>query len=406
MKIAIYEPEPRICGPLTWAYHVKAGLLWLGHEVDVVSFTKSGKARVAWGTPKPGARWWLKPLDRVEKNVDAIKTLQEYDMVILPEIRNPSHDKEAIKNETVPLYVDALVKAGVPWTTSLHGTNYGEKETVFTDLLLSSPSRGKTLVTASWNSVESCEMFKAMSWVHTHLPYIPTHDIEVEIPRDPRTVGGLGRFIYNKGSHIVCSAGAFLPEDVTVEVWGAASIGLSANPTFIVYEEFVRKGEWEGSRPGPDGVAEGNIIQPFNWTARLPGHALVKYLGNYDKPIETAARLVAAAGLTAGNFSRGLVEFSTLEAMDAGTFPIVPKHLSDPLFEMFVLKDYENALSFAKLRKDNSSVIEVAEMFKRCLDVWQDEAERKRIVQHNRQVLRTRNDPKIVAQTLIDSAFS
>jgi len=405
VKIAIYEPEPRICGPLTYAYHVKAGLIALGHEVDVVSFTKSGKARVSWGTPKPGARWWLKPIDRVDKNSNAISVLQEYDMVILPEIRNPSHDKEALKEETVPLYVDALVKAGVPWTTALHGTNYGEKETVFTEQLLASPTRGKTLVTASWSSVESSPLFKDIDWAFAHLPYVPTFDVDADIPRDPRTVGGMGRFIWNKGQHIVAMAGAFLPEDVTVEIWGACSIGMSASPTFVVYEEFVRKGEWEGKRFGPDGT-DGNVIQPYNWEARLPGHAMVKYLGNYDKPLQTASRMVAHAGLTSGNFSRGLVEFSTLEAMDAGAFPIVPKHLSDPEFEMFVLPTYENALSFAKLRVDDSTVRELASMYEKCLDVWQNEAERKRIVQHNREVIRKRNNVVAIAQTFVDSAMS
>ena len=405
MKIAIYEPEPRICGPLTYAYHVKAGLIALGHEVDVVSFTKSGKARVSWGTPKPGARWWLKPLDRVDKNVNAINVLKEYDMIILPEIRNPSHDKEAIKEETIPLYVKALVEAGVPWTTALHGTNYGEKETVFTEQLLSSPTRGKSLVTASHSSVESCEMFKNMDWMFAHLPYVPTFSIDADIPRDPRTVGGMGRFIYNKGQHIVAMSGAFMPEDVTVEVWGACSIGMSASPTFITYEELVRKGPWDGQRFGPDGT-DGNVIQPYNWEARLAGHAMVKYLGNYDKPLEVASRFVAHAGLTSGNFSRGLVEFSTLEAMDGGALPIVPKHLADDEFEMFVLPTYENALSFSKLRADDSTVHELADMYMKCLDVWQDVTERNRIVQHNREVMRKRNDPKVIAQIFIDSAMS
>jgi len=415
MKVAIFEPEPRVCGPLSWAFHVKSGLLALGHSCDIISSTKSGKSRVSWGTEKPGARWWLKPMDRVEKDANVASVLDEYDLVILPEIRNPSKDKEAAKLEdgTLPVYVDALRKLKkARWTTSLHGNKYLDKDMPFIEALLEAPTIGNTLVTLSWDSVESNDLFKEMSWVKCHLPYAPTYSPDSDVmPENLRTVGATGRFIYNKGQHLVCMAGGLLPEDVTVEVWGACSIGPSPSPTYIVYETLTQKMGWTGQRYGHDPKDEndpagGNIIQPFKWDARLDGHALVRYLGNYSTPVQTAGRMAVHTNLTSSSFSGDLVEFSTLEAMDAGALSIVPKHLSDPEFDAYVLPTFGVALSIPKVLKDMSTVNEVGEAMLTMLETAQDPKRREEIVRHNRSVLQTRNDPRKVAQVLIESAMS
>ena len=415
MKIAIFEPEPRVCGPLSWAFHVKSGLLALGHTCDIISSTKSGKSRVSWGAEKPGARWWLKPMDVVVKDIDVAATLDQYDIVILPEIRNPSKDKEAFKagEGVLPTYVDALRKLKkARWTTSLHGNKYLDKDMPHINALLEAPTRANTMVTLSWDSVESNEAFKEMQWVKCHLPYAPTYGPDDEIPdRDLRTIGTTGRFIYNKGQHLVCMAASHLPEDVTVEVWGACSIGPSPSPTYIVYETLTQKMGWTGQRFGHDSdgkndPAGGNIIQPFKWDARLDNHALVKYLGNYSTPVQTAGRLAVHTNLTSSTFSGDLVEFSTLEAMDSGALSIVPKHLSDPEFDAYVLPTYSVALSIPKVMKDMSTVAEVGQAMLTMLDVVQDQKRREETIRHNRSVLQTRNDPRVVAQVLIDSAMS
>ena len=421
MKIAIYEPEPRVCGPLSWAFHLKSGMLANGHTCDIISSTKSGKSRVSWGESKPGARWWLKPMDRVEKDVNVAAALDEYDLVVLPEIRNPSKDKEAVKDREksesddliLPTYVNALRQLkNARWTTALHGNKYLEKDMPFVHELLEAPTRGNTLVTLSWDSVNSNEEFQQMKWVKAHLPYAPTYGPDDEISdRDPLTVGATGRFIYNKGQHIVCMAGGLLPEDVTVEVWGACSIGPSPSPTYIVYETLLNKLGWTGTRYGHDKSSEddpagGNIIQPFNWDARLDGRALVRYLGNYTQPVQTAERMAVHANLTSSSFSGDLVEFSTLEAMDAGALSIVPRHLSDDAFRASVLPTFSVAPSIPKLLKDMTPVEELAVAIEKCLAIRRDPHLTRDIVRHNREVLRTRNDPRVVAETMIESAMS
>ena len=127
MRVAILEPEPGVKGPTAWAFRVRYGFQQLGHECDVVSFTKSGKTRASWGKPQPGGRWWSEAPDVVVKTVNLVQTFDTYDMIVLPEIKVPLHDKMAIKEsektgqDVLPEYVDALRKTKTKWTTSLHG---------------------------------------------------------------------------------------------------------------------------------------------------------------------------------------------------------------------------------------------------------------------------------------------
>jgi hypothetical protein len=116
MKVAILEPEPGVKGPTAWAFRLKHGFIGLGHECDVVSYTKSGKSRKAWGTPQPGARWWSEAPNVVVKTENIVEVLDSYDMIVLPEIKIPQHDKIALKagEGVLPEYVDALRRTKTP----------------------------------------------------------------------------------------------------------------------------------------------------------------------------------------------------------------------------------------------------------------------------------------------------
>jgi len=412
MRVGILEPEPGVKGPTAWAFRLRHGFTQLGHDCDVISFTKSGKSRAAWGVPKPGGRWWSEAPNVVVKTVDLVKTLDSYDMIVLPEIKVPLHDKEAIKAEKgeLPAYVDALRKTKTPWTTSLHGSFYSEKDTPFVTQLLESPSRGKVLVTMSYDSVNnSNEIFKTMEWVKGAMPFIPQCEIDDPI-NDEFTVGTSGRFIYNKGQPVIALAGAQLPEHVTVEIWGSCSVGLGPSPTYVVYEQlrdfYKAQTKRYALRVDPTKGTDGNIITPFPWDARIPGKALVRYLGNYVDSAAIAKRFRVHMNLTGYKFARGLVEYSTLEAADAGALCVVPGHLSDPQFQMHVLDWYVGSPTQSKLVQAPGLEIiaKIVEAFEHGLSV--PYAERFEMARHNRQVLRTRNDPRESARVLIESAFS
>ena len=415
MKVAIFEPEPGVKGPTAWGFRLRHGFQQLGHDCQVVSFTKSGKSRKSWGKPQPGGRWWSEAPDRVVKTPDIVKTLDEYDMVVLPEIKIPLHDKTALKagDGTLPEYVDALRRTTARWTTALHGSFYPERDIPFVPQLLESPSRGKILVTMSEDSArESNELFASMQWVKGPMPYIPKFDVDAPIT-DEWIVGTSGRFIYNKGQPLVALAGAFLPEHVTVEVWGSCSVGLGPSPTYIVYEilknDFKAQAVRYATKIDPDkynGSVDGNIITPYPWDARVDGKALVRYLGNYTDSAAIAARFRVHMNLTAHNFARGLVEYSSLEAADAGAMCIVPGHLSDPQFRMMVLDWYTKSPTQSRLGKEEGLEIvrKVADAFMTCLEI--PDSERLEIARHNRSVLRTRNDPRKTAEVMIESAFS
>jgi hypothetical protein len=411
MRVAILEVEPRVCGPTSWAFRLRYGFQQLGHECHVVSYTKSGKTRTSWGKPIPGGRWWSEAPDVVVKEMHLLQTLDTYDMVVLPEIKVPLHDKQALKLEdgSLPLYVDVLRKTKARWTTALHGSFYPPKDTPFLEQLLDSPTRGASLVTMSDASVESNSMFEKVGWIKGPMPYIPRCAIDLP-PTNDWTVGTSGRFIYNKGQPLVALAGTVLPEHVTVEVWGSCAVGRGPSPTYIVFE-ILRDhyGAKVKRYANPDPVMQredGNIVTPFPWDARLEGHALIRYLGNYTDPVATARRFRVHANLTAYNFARGLVEYSTLEAVDAGSLCIVPQHLSDPQFRMLVLDWYKGSPTQKRLELDEGKelIAKVGAAFETCLNI--DDATRFEIVKHNREVLRTRNDPRATAQVMIDSAFS
>jgi hypothetical protein len=412
MRVAILEPEPGVKGPTAWAFRLKHGFIGLGHECDVVSYTKSGRTRTAWGKPQPGARWWSEAPNVVVKTVNLVETLDSYDMIVLPEIKIPLHDKVALKagEGVLPEYVDALRRTKTPWTTALHGSFYPGKDIPFVPQLLESPSRGKLLVTMSEDSASSSnDLFSSMEWIKGQMPYIPQFEIDAPVTNN-YTVGTSGRFIYNKGQPLIALAGTRLPEHVTVEVWGSCSVGLGPSPTFIVYEilkdhfgaQVVRHATNINLSKGTDG----NIISPFPWDARVEGRALIRYLGNYVDSAAIAQRFRVHMNLTAYNFARGLVEYSTLEAADAGALCIVPEHLSDPEFRMHVLDWYKGCPTQGRLVQPEGLELmqRVADAFTTCLEV--SDKDRMEIAQHNRAVLRTRNDPRKTAQVMIESAFS
>jgi hypothetical protein len=315
----------------------------------------------------------------------------------------------------LPEYVDALRRTKTRWTTALHGTPYLQHEIPFVKDLLESPSRGGAFITTRDNPEgDANDYFSSINWIRTRLPFLPRHEIDEPVPMT-NIVGVTGRFVYNKGQPLAAVAGTFLPGRVRMEIWGACSIGLGPSPTYLVYEQLKDHFGAQGKRhavidpeklgqPGFD--EDGNVITPYHWDVTLPSGTEISYLGNYHDPVAVNSRFKVHLNLTAGNFSSGHCEFTTMEALEAGAMCVTPKHLSDPEFKMNIINYYDKSPTHAKLvdsvgldlaRKAADSVME-------SFDI--PDTERLEIAKYNRALLREMNSPAKTAQAMIDGAFA
>lgn len=417
MKVAILEPEPGVKGPTRFAFNLRQGFIQLGHECHVVSFTKSGKTRKSWGTAQPGGRWWGDTPDVVVKSKNLVETLDSYDMVVLPEIRVLAADKAAMKagEGVLPEYVDALRRTKTRWTTALHGTPYLQHEIPFVKDLLESPSRGGAFITTRDNPEgDANDYFSSIQWIRTRLPFLPRHEIDEPVPMT-NIVGVTGRFVYNKGQPLAAVAGTFLPGHTRMEIWGACSIGLGPSPTYLVYEQLkqhfgatgVRHAKVDPSKLGQPGFDEdGNVITPYHWDVTLPSGTEISYLGNYHDPVAVNSRFRVHLNLTAGNFSSGHCEFTTMEALEAGAMCVTPKHLSDTEFQMKIIDFYEKSPTHAKLIEPVGLDLarQAADAVMEMYDI--PDAQRLEMAKYNRAMLRDINSPAKTAQAMIDGAFA
>ena len=417
MRVAILESEPGVKGPTRFAFNLRQGFEQLGHECQVVSFTKSGKTRKSWGTPQHGGRWWGDTPDLVVKTKDLVAALDSFDFVVLPEIRVLAHDKAALKlgENVLPEYVDALRRTKTRWTTALHGTPYIQKEIPFVAALLESPSRANAFVTTRDNPQNDAnDFFASLNWVRTRLPYLSRHNIDDPVPTGD-VVGVTGRFVYNKGQPLAAVTGTFLPPHITMELWGACSIGLGPSPTYLVYEQLkdtfgaqgVRHAKLNMDKVGQPGFdLDGNVITPYLWDRQIPNGPAIRYLGNYHDPVVVNSRFRVHLNLTAGNFSSGHCEFTTMEALEAGAMCVTPKHLSDSEFKMNIIDYYDKSPTQAKIVHPDGLELAKKIAGSVCESLAIPDAERFEIAKHNRALLRVLNAPKVTAQAMIDSAFS
>jgi len=417
MRVAILESEPGVKGPTRFTFNLRQGFIELGHDCQVVSFTKSGKSRKSWGTAQFGGRWWGDTPDVTVRTPDLVDALDAYDMVVLPEIRVLAHDKATIKkgDGSLPEYVDALRRTKTRWTTALHGTPYIQSEIPFVKDLLESPSRGGAFITTRDNPENDANGYFASSkWIRTRLPYLPRHEINEPVPMT-NIVGVTGRFVYNKGQPLAAISGVFLPENIRMEIWGACSVGLGPSPTYLVYEQLKehfgatgrRHAIIDKSKLGQPGFDEdGNVITPFHWDLKLPAGPEISYLGNYHDPVAVNSRFRVHLNLTAGNFSSGHCEFTTMEALEAGAMCVTPKHLSDVEFKMNIIDYYSKSPTHAKLIKPEGIALaqQIAESVKESLAI--PDNERYEMARHNRAMLRDINSPAKTAQAMIEGAFA
>ena len=133
----------------------------------------------------------------------------------------------------------------------------------------------------------------------------------------------------------------------------------------------------------------------------------MRYLGNYTDPVGVAARLSVHVNLTGFKYSGGLVEFSTLEAMDAGSMCITPSHVSDGRYRTKVIDianppgAMKSSLAATDVMKSVGESISQIQQFA----VHGDAETRRGIVEHNRECIRTINSPSLIAQRIFEEAM-
>lgn len=420
MKIAIYEPDPRVCGPSAWVGHMRTGFSRLGHEVHTVAATKSGRVHSHWGNVKPGGKWWSTTPDVVVRMDELHNEFDKYDLILLPEPKVPLADKDARKareagdENALPFYIQALSKTKTPFTTALHGNPYNDSNSPFAGEVLALPNFTGTIIghTAPLRTVS--DVIAQYPQVDIPLPYTTRVDVDAPFPVN-RTVGITGRFMFNKGSHVLGLAGQYLPPDVTVEIWGSCSTGRGPSLTFNLYEvlkplagmNYKRYHNGKG-QDHPKANEDGNIVQPFPFDVRPEGGALVRYLGNYTDAVATCGRFMVHTNLTADRYTSGM-EFSTMEALDAGSLCITQDNVSsDPAYRTLVMHGWTGPAGSVKtaFEKKADETKQVAEKVMEVFDYFSVNPKvHEEVVRHNRQALRNTCAPELVASRVLNECI-
>uniref|UniRef100_A0AAU6R689 Glycosyltransferase n=1 Tax=Micrococcus phage Kurnik TaxID=3092208 RepID=A0AAU6R689_9CAUD len=442
MKIAIYEPDPRICGPMMWAWEIRNGLRKNGHEVNVLTSTKSGRPSTMWGGEQKqsrGVKNWPHKIDHVVKHDHLIDTMDSYDLIIMPDIVNMGQDKETKKGwssfrsttpptvtpftlpdgsvdqheifDVVPFYIHALQTTKTRWITGLHGNLYTEAKVPYLRYLLDAPSnRSRVMYTNSPYSLDSKHpSIRENTWEPIHLPYsLKIADEDFVLP-PKNTIGMTGRFIFNKGQPSLALAASMIDPQLTTEIWGACSAGLGPSPTFVTFEGMINldptsRRKRYGNDPEDVTGMGGNIVASYTWDFKYSTDQVVRYLGVYSQPTEVTKRLGLHLGLTVANFSGGLVEFASLEAMDAGSMSMALPNVARPEYAMSILPATDVWRGVPKQVQDIEQLRFLADQVNRYVAVTDEQ--RLAAALHNRATVRRLNDPSAIGERIIELAFS
>lgn len=390
MKVAIYEPEPRVCGPVAMVQPVIDGLRANRAQADFISFTKSGRARVSWGDERPGLRWWNTGVDRVEKVSNAAEVLREYDFVFLTEGRHISQDKAAIRDGGLPEYLQVLKDSGVPFTTMFFAPQYNGKLAPFLGELAALDNFAG-FVMAQKKAFVGDAIRDIAHVVEMPFAYTPRHRVDDPVTYyDNITFAMGGRVVPNKGQQMLMRYADYAPlAGANIDIWGGSSVGIGPSSTLKMYEMMLEHG-WEGNR-----VAAAPM-KPEPYTL-VKGDSTVRYLGNYSDPVETLSGYHIVPDITSHKYTEGL-EFVTLEAMDAGCLPVVFEHLQSTfidhrdLYDFIVINGMEAPQSITRLQRGEDLDVRFLNAMNTAID-HVIQGGMQETVKRNRVALRELHDP-------------
>lgn len=423
-RLAILESDPRICGPNAWSQHVKAGAQRLGYEVELVSPTKSGKQSTRVGRTESvplNTGWSPFQPDATPRWSEAGEYLSTFDLIILPEPKSAHLDKE----DGEPVYVGWLRQSRKPFVTALHGPQYDPKKWASkVECTLSLPNFVPALITSQLSFADTNPALQdpRLKYVVHALPYEPTFAVDDAPPAQmaarsdwsAAVVGFTGRMMPNLGAHLLAIAAEQL-RSKRVELWGSASLGMGANPTYTLWKWMLEHG-WEGVRSTTktlrctgcrkdwtgvpitsiDGITCDECgyhltapLYPYPWWVHKDGRYVI-HAGGFISATETCRRFAVHVDLTGRKYTYGLEKFTSLEAIDAGCVPVLPKHLDVNGFVVSSV-DMEDPISTTMIDrgKGDRQLSNVAA----AVNIATEMAGSQKLVEDNRRRLREVNDP-------------
>jgi hypothetical protein len=419
MRIAIYEPSPRICGPDTWAQHLKIGFEELGHACQIVSFTNNGKAPPRWGRverAKSSSMSCAMQVNRVNKFDDAGEVLDEYDLIVLTDVKTPMHDNAALDDPMLdePQYISVLKQTKTPWTSALHGRWYfahpdpipqGLSErsgSPFIHDLLALPNFSDFLISHARDFARYCPALQAVEKELSPLPFRP-RELPVNTPRDDRfakSLAVIGRMIPTKHRHFVNEilTRGHLPGWVA-HYGGACSCTHGPSETYIMTEQLTERG-WT-TNWGDDGVRKTKPFTANNGANRC----VIIYHGAYTDPREVLTRARCHVGITDCDFSGGLFEFATLEAIESGCFPVITTpfvpHGGTNVSYCEIKHEFRKFTPKSARECSDSLCVHAANAIEQAAFNAGD----FKALADNWHAIRSENDPKKIAQLFIDGAL-
>jgi hypothetical protein len=428
-RIAVVEPFFRTSGVTTYAHHLAEGFRLAECDVDLVTFTLSGKersgdtsSRQKNGNVKSGWQWSPYKGDYVRRWSEAKATFDEYDFVFLNEPRCAPLDKRAMRKlgkgdikagrqrvadheleyTDVPEYIRALSESETPWGTCMHDPGYGRKLAPFLPQLLelAAPSvimthRPQSLESATW-AFEEAGADDAHEVRTLHLPYSSQHSRNNTAER---TFGMTGRYINNKGQPTLIGLAATggIPEGWNVRVGGASPLGAGPNHTFLTYESLTdRHFDFTGKREG-----NGNVTTGDPWSVEG-----IAYDGPYDDAVEYSARAhsVHVNATEVGFSGEGSLEYADLEAVDAGCLLVLPHHRN--VDGAYGARDYtlSKCLNAELYPLDDARLATLGALSLACYEAaadWEDPDMRRTITEGNRAVMGAMSNPKKYAELVL-----
>lgn len=301
MKIAVFDPWPRVCSQTKWAFDVAHGFRSFGFHTDVVSFTKSGR-------PKAGKRGWQQPVDVCDKWSHAIEVLETYDLVVLNEPKCGVADANSVG--VMPEYVDVMRLITTPWTTALHAPHYSDDQAVWLDALMESDSFSRFVLEHHPGSYDSgVSAFGGRVRLIQPWPWLPYHRRSVDVlDRAPRQwmISTGGKMTHNSGHIEFAHLAGYLPAGYTKALHGIDESSLSRT----LYRQLSRQG-WAGSH---DTKGRTWWLEQENDL----GHHVLHYTADYHT-LGVWEQTAIAVSLTPSP----LVGYTVLEAMDAGCVIVV-----------------------------------------------------------------------------------
>lgn len=373
MRIAVFEPYPRMCGVSAWTWHAAQGFRDLGHHCDVVTFTKSGKPRKTTSIRRDGFtfamgwQWWHEAADVTGKFSDAADILDKYDLIVLNEPKNGTADRDAANPPkdkdgnrppaVIPEYIKALAGSKTPWMTILHAPQYDATRGKYLETCLDAGNFTGFVIEHQPGSYESGawafdgRVKKIQQW-----PWLPyrLRPLGTDVPRY-RIIGMTGRMIPNKGPAVLAYHADRFPVGWRTRLHGAESGGHGPAVSFGIYEALARHHGWTGRRvgqkePAVDDIGNsGDMIHQWPWWLEKDGRTL-EYVATYNDTRFVWQQCAVAVNLTQKKFAVGL-EYTMLEAMEAGCAVVMPTYCFSRTgreqYHAYTLDRYETTMGIA-----------------------------------------------------------